>query len=135
MFHRHGISVTIVFDGAPLPSKQGIEQQRSKARAESLLRAAEMQSSGRNAEADALFAKSVDVTPEMARQVTIALRGIGVNVLVAPYEADAQLGYLSRNNLVDIVISEDSDLLVYGCNRVLYKLGIFSCCITRISQI
>ena len=45
-----------------------------------------------------------------------------VEWLVAPYEADAQLAFLSRNGWVDAVVSEDSDLLVFGCTTVLYKL-------------
>jgi hypothetical protein len=67
------------------------------------------------------------VTPEMAYNVANTLKSIpGVRVLVAPYEADAQLAFLSRNNIVDFVISEDSDLLVYKCRRVLYKLDFKS---------
>ena len=38
--------------------------------------------------------------------------------IVAPYEADAQLAYLSREGIVDLVITEDSDLLVFGSKRV-----------------
>ena len=38
--------------------------------------------------------------------------------LVAPYEADAQMAYLAINGDVHAVITEDSDLLVYGCPRV-----------------
>lgn len=41
--------------------------------------------------------------------------------IVAPYEADAQLAYLQKEGIVDLVITEDSDLLVFGCQRVLYK--------------
>lgn len=41
--------------------------------------------------------------------------------LVAPYEADAQLAYLSREGLCDAVISEDSDNLPYGVGRVVFK--------------
>jgi exonuclease-1 len=40
---------------------------------------------------------------------------------VAPYEADAQLAYLSKIKYVDIVMTEDSDLLAYGCEQVLFK--------------
>jgi hypothetical protein len=36
---------------------------------------------------------------------------------VAPYEADAQMAYLARNGAVHAVITEDSDLLAYGCPR------------------
>jgi len=41
---------------------------------------------------------------------------------VAPYEADAQLAYLSKEAMVDLVITEDSDLLVFGSSRVLFKM-------------
>jgi exonuclease-1 len=37
---------------------------------------------------------------------------------VAPYEADAQLAYLDQQNIISTIITEDSDLIVYGCKRV-----------------
>ena len=37
-------------------------------------------------------------------------------------QADAQLAYLSRNGMVDAVLTEDSDLMAFGCPRVLFKL-------------
>jgi exonuclease-1 len=43
-----------------------------------------------------------------------------VDYIVSPYEADAQLAYLSSSGLVDLVISEDSDLLPYGAKQVIY---------------
>lgn len=42
----------------------------------------------------------------------------GVEFIIAPYEADAQLAFLSLNSVVDAVITEDSDLIVFGCSRV-----------------
>lgn len=41
----------------------------------------------------------------------------GVAFLVAPYEADAQMAYLARSGQVQLVVTEDSDLLAYGCPR------------------
>ena len=52
-------------------------------------------------------------------------RKLDVQCIVAPYEADAQLAYLSKEGLVDVVITEDSDLLVFGAKRVLYKMDEF----------
>ena len=46
------------------------------------------------------------------------LRHQQIQVIVAPYEADAQLTYLVKNNLADFVITEDSDLLAFGCSKV-----------------
>ena len=37
---------------------------------------------------------------------------------MAPYEADAQLAYLMKAGIAQAIISEDSDLLVYGCQKV-----------------
>ncbi len=49
-------------------------------------------------------------------------RKLGVECIVAPYEADAQLAFLSKEGIIDLVISEDSDLLVFGSHRVLFKM-------------
>jgi len=47
---------------------------------------------------------------------------LNIPVIVAPYEADAQLTYLVNKNIVDVIVTEDSDLMVFGCQRVLFKL-------------
>ncbi|KAL3772367.1 hypothetical protein ACHAWU_005544 [Discostella pseudostelligera] len=44
-------------------------------------------------------------------------------VLVAPYEADGQLGYLANCHAVDLVVTEDSDLIALGVPRLVYRLG------------
>lgn len=62
--------------------------------------------------------RSTTVTFEMSLKVIEHLKSDNIQFLVAPYEADAQLAWLARENLIDIVISDDSDCLVYGCKRV-----------------
>lgn len=47
-----------------------------------------------------------------------ALKTAKVTYIVAPYEADAQMAFLALNGHVHAVITEDSDLLAYGCPRV-----------------
>lgn len=42
--------------------------------------------------------------------------------IVAPYEADPQLAKLVQCGKADFVITEDSDLLAYGCPDILFKL-------------
>lgn len=54
--------------------------------------------------------------------------------IVAPYEADAQLAYLERSGMVDGIITEDSDLLVFGCKNVLFKLDPVSSMVCFISR-
>lgn len=51
-----------------------------------------------------------------------ALIAENVAYVVAPYEADAQLAYLEKKGLIDGIITEDTDLLVFGCKKILFKL-------------
>lgn len=70
------------------------------------------------------FRKCVDVTPEMAFAVIQALEAAQVDFVVAPYEADAQLAYLEKKGIVDGIVTEDSDLLVFGCQRVWLQYSV-----------
>ena len=45
-----------------------------------------------------------------------------VTVIKSPEESDSQLAYMSLRNFIDVVITEDSDLIVYGCTKILFKL-------------
>ena len=58
-----------------------------------------------------------------------ALRAENVQFIVAPYEADAQLVYLERIGLVDGIITEDSDLLVFGARNVFFKFDADGRCV------
>ena len=63
------------------------------------------------------------MTNEMVRTLITVLQNMGIMFYVAPYEADAQLAFLSRHKIVDVVISDDSDCVPYGVKTVLFKLG------------
>lgn len=73
--------------------------------------------------------KALDVTPQMARRLIDALIDVDVKYVVAPYEADAQMYYLERNGIVDAILSEDSDLLVFGCKNLITKLDQYGGCV------
>ncbi|KAL4879634.1 hypothetical protein BJY04DRAFT_91850 [Aspergillus karnatakaensis] len=117
-----GVIPYLVFDGDNLPSKSGTELDRQQRRKESKALGIELHRKGRTAEAYQEFQKAVDVTPLMARQLIEELKKMEVRYVVAPYEADAQLVYLEQHGFIDGIISEDSDLLVFGAKRLLSKL-------------
>ena len=77
---------------------------------------------GRGREAKEYFQRAVDITPEMALQVIKAARDRNVDCIVAPYEADAELAFLAMAGLADVVVTEDSDLTLFGCPKVIFKL-------------
>jgi 5'-3' exonuclease len=53
-----------------------------------------------------------------------ALRINHIPFLVAPYEADGQLAWLSREKFIDVVVTEDSDMIAQGGQCVLYKMEL-----------
>ena len=122
MMRSFGVEPVMVLDGAPLVSKRGVEHERASAREESLTRARELVKAGHASQAQRHFSRAVDVTPHMAHALVVELRKLSVECVVAPHEADAQLAYLDKIGHVDFCVSEDSDLLAFGCSRVLYKL-------------
>ncbi|OQE90804.1 hypothetical protein PENNAL_c0011G10441 [Penicillium nalgiovense] len=124
-----GVKPYLVFDGDNLPSKAATEQDRYRRRQESKSLGLELQRKGRMPEAYQEFQKAVDVTPYMARQLIEELKQMNVQYVVAPYEADAQLVYLEQQGDIQGIISEDSDLLVFGAKRLISKLDQHGECI------
>lgn len=45
-----------------------------------------------------------------------------IEIIIAPYEADSQLAYLNKINYIDLIITEDSDMLTFGGKIIFYKL-------------
>jgi 5'-3' exonuclease len=41
----------------------------------------------------------------------------------APYEADAQMAYMVKEGIADFAITEDSDLIAFGCNKLVLKMN------------
>ncbi|KAI3634139.1 hypothetical protein MIR68_007743 [Amoeboaphelidium protococcarum] len=122
LMRQNNIEVIIVFDGDDHPSKQGTNSNRHSDRSKHKEVARKLDVDGNSKEAQKFYSRCVDITPEIAYQVIQRLKSINVKYVVAPYEADAQLAYLSINGSADLIITEDSDLLVFGCKTLLTKL-------------
>ncbi|XP_066238272.1 exonuclease 1 isoform X1 [Saccopteryx leptura] len=125
MLLSHGIKPILVFDGCTLPSKKEVEKSRRERRQANLLKGRQLLREGKVSEARDCFTRCVNITHAMAHKVIKAARSQGVDCLVAPYEADAQLAYLNKAGLVQAVITEDSDLLAFGCKKVILKMDQF----------
>lgn len=124
MLLKYNIRPVLVFDGCNLPSKEVTEQKRRQKRKEFLERGRQHLREGDTSAARDCFTKCVNVTPAMALEVIKAARKRSVDCIVAPYEADSQLAYLIKHGLVQAIITEDSDLLCFGCKKVIFKLDL-----------
>ncbi len=75
-------------------------------------------------ELDRMRAKVISITEGDFRLLKDLLRHMGVQAVQAPGEAEAHASYLCAVGHVDAVLTEDSDVLAYGCPRSLSKLDV-----------
>jgi len=129
MLIHFGVTPYLIFDGDYLPSKGGTEKDRAGRRKESKRLGLELLKVGKTSQAQLELQKAVDVTPEMARMLIDELKHHNIQYIVAPYEADSQMAYMERRGIIDGILSEDSDLLVFGARRLITKLDKFGDCI------
>ncbi|XP_021764191.1 exonuclease 1-like [Chenopodium quinoa] len=122
LLRHYGVKPILVFDGGDLPMKGEQENKRARSRKENLERAIEHESSGNSAAAYECYQKAVDISPAIAHELIQVLKRESVCYIVAPYEADAQMTFLAITKQVDAVITEDSDLIAFGCPRIIYKM-------------
>uniref|UniRef100_A0A3Q1ETY9 Exonuclease 1 n=1 Tax=Acanthochromis polyacanthus TaxID=80966 RepID=A0A3Q1ETY9_9TELE len=122
MLLTFSVKPILVFDGRNLPSKQEVENTRRIRREANLQKGRQLLREGKLSEARDCFNRCVNITPAMAHNLIKVARARGVDCVVAPYEADAQLAYLTKCGLAQAVITEDSDLLAFGCKKVILKM-------------
>ena len=70
---------------------------------------------GDHAGAEKCFKQGITITRDMVTAAIRSLQDSQVSYMVAPFEADAQLTYLVNKGYCDAAVTEDTDLLVFGC--------------------
>ena len=136
LFRFHQVTPLFVFDGKAPLEKRAVMQQRSEERRYAEQRVQECQLAlqedtihppQREALTAALLLwkeKSITVTRETIQQVKQLLETYRVSYLVATGEADALCASLVLENRAWACASEDMDLFVYGCPRVLRYVSL-----------
>lgn len=118
---KFGILPVVVFDGCELPCKE-IVNTRRRTRIEETKKSAEIaMKKGNVKEAEKHIIASISVSKEMTEEIAQFIKAKDINVIISPYESDAQLSYLQKINYIHPIITEDRDLIVYNCNNILYK--------------
>lgn len=114
MLRLNYIKCIMVFDGAKLAQKKVVEDERQKLREQALVQVNELQMQSKINEANKKYMESIEIDHDMIHLFIQELKSMKVEYIVAPFESDAQLAFLYKQKKIDLVISEDSDLLAYG---------------------
>ncbi|EDV30856.1 uncharacterized protein Dana_GF14831 [Drosophila ananassae] len=124
MLLSYDIKPILVFDGQHLPAKALTEKRRRESRKQSKEKAAELLRRGRIEEARSHMRRCVDVTHDMALRLIKECRMRNIDCIVAPYEADAQMAWLNKADIAEFIITEDSDLTLFGAKKIIFKLDL-----------
>lgn len=124
-----GVEPYFVFDGAALPTKAETNRERREKRVLAQAKADAYAKAGNSKAAWKEYMKAAGVTCQMAKTVMVELDTLGIEYIVAPYEADPQMVYLEKIGIVDGILLEDSDLLVFGANLLITKLKDNGSCV------
>jgi flap endonuclease-1 len=119
-----GIKFVFVFDGTPPELKKEERQRRKdlKMEASALYEEAKQKEDLENMKKYA--ARSVFLNKEMIEEAKILVRAMGIPVIDAPSEGEAQCAHMVKNGDAYAVLSQDADSLLCGSPRSIRNLSI-----------
>ncbi|RLG40255.1 MAG: flap endonuclease-1 [Thermoproteota archaeon] len=117
-----GLIPVYVFDGEPPPFKKETVEEREEMRREAMKKWKEALAAGRLDEARKYAQAALSLTPEMIEDAKKILEYMGVPIVQAPSEGEAQAAYMARKGDVWAVGSQDYDSLLFGSPRLVRNL-------------
>lgn len=120
---EEGIKPIFVFDGPPNPLKAAEIKHRREVREEATKKMAEAQDSEDFEEAAKYAQGTSKLNAEMIDESKELLKAIGVPVIDAAQDGEAQAAFLVEKELAWAVGSQDYDALLFGANRVIRNLS------------
>lgn len=117
-----GIKPIFVFDGKPPEMKAGELEKRRIAKEEAEKAAKKAEEEGDMELAQKLARRVNRITPEMINDCKRLIKAMGIPVVEAPCEAEAQCSELVKSGLAWATASEDMDSLTFGSNRLIRQL-------------
>ncbi|MEM0480942.1 MAG: flap endonuclease-1 [Candidatus Aenigmatarchaeota archaeon] len=121
-FIERGIKPVYVFDGEPPKFKKKEIEERLKAKEEAYKKWQEALEKGEEA---ITYAQAAAVlTKEMVEETKELLSYMGIPIVQAPSEGEAQAAYLASKGLVFASASQDYDSLLFGSPKLIRNLSI-----------
>ncbi|KAF8968910.1 PIN domain-like protein [Flammula alnicola] len=122
---ENGIKPAYIFDGKPPEMKKGVLSKRFERREEAKAEGEEAKETGTAEDLDRFSRRTVKVTREHNEECRRLLKLMGIPVVIAPSEAEAQCAELARGGKVYAAGSEDMDTLTFSA-PILFRHLTFS---------
>lgn len=114
-----GMRPVFVFDGEPHFLKRETLAARSQRRAQAEVDYAAAVEAGDDEKAFSKAQQTSKMTSDMAEEAKRLLRALGIPVVEAPHDGEAQAAWMCAEGQVDAVCSQDFDCLLFGAPRLL----------------
>lgn len=120
-----GIKPVFVFDGKPSILKNRTIEARQLMKQKARIELEEARIAGDEERVKSLSARTSYISRDMVKEARTLLDYMGVPNLVAPSEGEAQASMMSKTGMVDGVVSQDYDCLLFGAKRVFRNFTFF----------
>lgn len=119
-----GLKLTFVFDGEPPKLKLEERERRAAVKAKALQRFKEAEAEENVEEMRKYAGRTAKLTSEMIDEAKELLTALGVPVIQAPSEGEAQAANICKKGAAYAVISQDADSFLFGATRVVKNLNL-----------
>ena len=120
---EEGITPIYVFDGLPPEEKMAEIERRRKTKEEAAKRLEAAKEVG-EANLKKYAQATSRLTNEMAEEAKRLLKAMGIPVVQAPSEGEAEAAYINRLGLTWAAVSQDYDSILFGAKRLVRNLTI-----------
>jgi flap endonuclease-1 len=121
---QKGIKLVFVFDGEMPALKAAERARRDEAKSSAMEQLQEATTSKDVAQMKKFAGRTTKITSEMIAESKELLTALGIPVIQAPSEGEAQAARMVRAGDCDYVASQDIDCLIYGAPLIIRNLGL-----------
>lgn len=122
-FLAHGIKPIFVFDGESPELKKKVREKRKEIKVKAQQQYEEAVQLGDEASMRKFGSRTGVLSPEMLAETKELLTYLGMPIVQAPTEGEAQAAYIVKKGEAYAVGSNDADSLIFGAPRVVKNLG------------
>ena len=121
---QKGIKPAFVFDGKAPELKRLERERRQTLKKDAIIKHKEAERAGDVDSMKKFASRTSKLTPEMVSEAKDLIKALGLPVVQAPSEGEAQAAHMVNNNDLYAEISQDYDCLLFGVPRMIQNLTI-----------
>lgn len=121
---EEGLKLVFVFDGKAPEIKRKTWEKRAEIKKEASLKLKEAEEAGNLAEMKKFASRTAILSKEMIEDAKEIITALGLPIVQAPSEGEAQTAYMVKKGDAYASISQDYDNLIFGCPILVKNLSI-----------